>query len=318
MHPLLQQIELLGLVPLVTIDNAADAVPLADALVQGGLPCVELTLRTPAALEAITRAAAAHPEMIVGAGTVLNVGQASAALDAGARWIISPGFDRRIVDFCRERDVAVTPGVQTATEIQSALDAHVDVVKFFPSDRAGGLEQLKALLGPFGAVRFLPTGVDEVNISSYLHTPGVIACGGAWVTRRELIAAKRFDEIRTGTAALVRGMLGLELRHVGLNMPDATSAAEAAGEFCRLLDLPLRETPEQIFVGTGIEVRKRPHLGAHGHLALQTPFIDRAVAWFDRRGYRIRPETRDVRDGRLHAVYLEEEIGGFALHLIQV
>jgi 2-dehydro-3-deoxyphosphogluconate aldolase / (4S)-4-hydroxy-2-oxoglutarate aldolase len=201
-------IRVMKLVPVIVIDSAADAVPLAAALSDGGLPCAEVTFRTPNAAEAITRIASKFPDMLVGAGTVLTPQQAARALDAGARFIVAPGFNPAVVDYCQERGVPVFPGVCTPTEIEMALMKDLSVLKFFPAEAAGGLAFLKAVAAPYVGVEFMPTGgINLGNLPSYLGFKRVVACGGSWMAPTEWIAGGQFDRIRAETeraVALVR------------------------------------------------------------------------------------------------------------------
>jgi 2-dehydro-3-deoxyphosphogluconate aldolase/(4S)-4-hydroxy-2-oxoglutarate aldolase len=185
-----------GIVPVVKIDDVEDAVGLGRALVAGGLPCAEITFRTAAAEGAIRRISLSLPEIILGAGTVLSVEQAQKAVHAGARFIVSPGFDRDIVEWCLDNDVAVTPGVVTPTEINYALAYDLHIVKFFPSEAMGGIATLKAIGAPYGDVKFIPTGgISQHNLASYLAQPMVHCCGGSWLVSGSLISAAKFDTI---------------------------------------------------------------------------------------------------------------------------
>jgi 2-dehydro-3-deoxyphosphogluconate aldolase/(4S)-4-hydroxy-2-oxoglutarate aldolase len=189
------------LIPVAMIEDPAAAGPLADALVAGGLPCAEITLRSPAALQALA-AMARRGDVLVGAGTVLTAGQARQALDAGARFLVAPGLDPALVAFCREAKVPVLPGVCTPTEIQTALGLGLDTVKFFPAEAFGGVATLRALGAVFPMVRFVPTGgIAAANLAAYLALPQVAACGGSWIVDRGLIVQGRFDEIRRRVAA---------------------------------------------------------------------------------------------------------------------
>jgi 2-dehydro-3-deoxyphosphogluconate aldolase/(4S)-4-hydroxy-2-oxoglutarate aldolase len=318
MNKVLSAIGLHGLVPVVVINDAAHASPLADALRGGGLTCVEVTFRTAAAPAAIETIAMQFPEMLLGAGTVLGVDQVKQAVSLGARYIVSPGFNRKVVEYCLENDIAVTPGVLTPTEIESALDLGLEVVKFFPAEAAGGLAYLKAIAAPYRKVKFIPTGgIDEKNLLSYLTFPPVFACGGSWMVKPELIAAGKFDEIRTLTAKAVSLMLGFELRHVGINAPDAAAAAAAAGRLQSVLGFSLADGTGSVFAGTQFEVMKSPAFGAHGHLAIGTNSIERAAAYLAARGVATKPDTRYEKDGRLHSIYIDLDIEGFAVHLVQ-
>lgn len=191
------------LLPVVVIDDARTAPPLAAALRRGGLPCAEITLRTAAAEDAI-RALADDPGMLVGAGTVLNAAQAARAIDAGARFVVTPGMSRDVVRHCQARSVPVFPGVATATEVMAALDAGIETVKFFPAEQLGGVATLKALAAPFRSVRFIPTGgITAANLTGYLRLPAVLAAGGSWMVAAGLISAGNFGEITRLTAEAV-------------------------------------------------------------------------------------------------------------------
>lgn len=185
------------IMPVIVIDDPKNAGELASALLAGGLPIAEITLRTPKALEALRRIAQEQPEVFAGAGTVLNVAQAAQARDAGAKFVVSPGFSRAVVDYCLEHDLPVFPGVATASEIEAALDAGVSLLKLWPIETLGGPAYLKLLAGPFGGVEFNANGgLTAENFEKYLSLPNVVACGGWWMAPREWIAAGQFDRIR--------------------------------------------------------------------------------------------------------------------------
>jgi 2-dehydro-3-deoxyphosphogluconate aldolase/(4S)-4-hydroxy-2-oxoglutarate aldolase len=192
-----------GILPVAVLSDAAQAAPLGEALVAGGLPCVEVTFRTDAAEEAI-REAARNPDLLVGAGTVLRPDQVHRAVAAGARFVVTPGFSLAVVTACRDAGIPVVPGVSTATEIQMALDAGLDTVKFFPAEQLGGVATIKALAAPFRSVRFIPTGgVNTGNLRDYLSQPAILAVGGTWMVAPDLLAAGKWDEVTTLTAAAV-------------------------------------------------------------------------------------------------------------------
>ena len=200
----LPQLQTLRIVPVIVIDDANQAGQLADALVEGGLPCAEVTFRTAAAAEAIRRMRAQRPEMLVGAGTVLTVKQAADARSAGAQFIVSPGLNPAVVDDCQAHDIEIFPGVCTPTEIEMALGKGISTVKFFPAEPMGGLKFLKAIAAPYGMVNFIPTGgISTANIAEYLAFRKVVACGGSWMAPAEWIAAGQFDRIREETARAV-------------------------------------------------------------------------------------------------------------------
>jgi 2-dehydro-3-deoxyphosphogluconate aldolase/(4S)-4-hydroxy-2-oxoglutarate aldolase len=191
------------LLPIVVIDDATAALPLGAAVRAGGLSCLEITLRTPAALAAI-RVLASEGDLAVGAGTVLTTKQAEEAVDAGASFIVSPGMSARVVTWCRDAGVPVFPGVATATDIQTALELGIDVVKFFPADLNGGVPAVKALSAPFVGVKFVPTGgVTAANLGAYLEQPSVLAVGGSWLVARPAIASQDWSEITAVVGAAV-------------------------------------------------------------------------------------------------------------------
>jgi 2-dehydro-3-deoxyphosphogluconate aldolase/(4S)-4-hydroxy-2-oxoglutarate aldolase len=186
----------IGLVPVITIDSPRDAVPLAEALLDGGIGCAEVTFRTPSAGEAIHGISSTCGELLVGAGTVLTVEQAEQATQAGARYVVAPGFDPAVVDWCQAHNVPVIPGVATPTEISMALARGLDLLKFFPAEAMGGVQMLRALSAPFASVRFVPTGgITAANLPQYLALPNVAACGGSWMAKESMISAGKFTEI---------------------------------------------------------------------------------------------------------------------------
>ena len=184
------------IIPVIVIEEPKDAVPLAAALLAGGLPIAEITLRTPGALDALRRITQEQPEMFAGAGTVLNVRQAEQARKAGAHFVISPGLNRAVVDYCLEHDVPVYPGVATASEIEAAIETGLNLLKLWPIATLGGVPYLELLSGPFGGVEFNPSGgVTAANFESYLALKNVVACGGSWMAPADWIAAKQFERI---------------------------------------------------------------------------------------------------------------------------
>jgi 2-dehydro-3-deoxyphosphogluconate aldolase/(4S)-4-hydroxy-2-oxoglutarate aldolase len=199
------------IVPMIVIDDPLNAVPLARALSDGGIPCVEITFRTSTAAEALRRIAAECPEVLIGAGTVLTPEQAAWAKAAGAQFVVSPGLNLRVVDYCLTHKIPVFPGVCTPTEVEAALGKGLHALKFFPAEPIGGLPYLKAIAAPYGDVEFIPTGgITTANMPSYLTFKKVIACGGSWLAPAERIAARQFDRIRDEARAaseIARGAL---------------------------------------------------------------------------------------------------------------
>ncbi len=196
MIKVLEDIQKLGIVPVVVIDDAKDAQPLAQALCDGGLPCAEVTFRTEAAEESIRIMSQKFPQMLIGAGTVLTTDQVDRAVAAGAKFIVSPGLNPRIVKYCVEKNIPITPGCSSASDIEQALENGVEVVKFFPAEPAGGLPMIKALAAPYVGVKFMPTGgINQENVKEYLKYNRTLACGGSWMVKGDLIKAGDFDKI---------------------------------------------------------------------------------------------------------------------------
>ena len=194
-----------GVVPVVVLDDVKDAAPLAKALVEGGLPCAEVTFRTAAAEEYIRIMATEYPDMFVGAGTVLTIEQVDRAVAAGAKFIVSPGFDPEIVDYCLEKEIPVFPGCITPSEVAQAVKRGLKVVKFFPAEQFGGVATIKAMAAPYVGLKFMPTGgVSAKNLESYLSCDKIIACGGSWMVKGDLVKAGKFDEIKNLTEEAVK------------------------------------------------------------------------------------------------------------------
>ena len=201
MNTVLEKIKKMGIVPVVVIENEKDAVPLADALCNGGLACAEVTFRTAAAGEAIRLMKEAHPEMLVGAGTVLTTEQVDAAVKAGAKFIVSTGFDPEIVDYCLKKEIPVLPGCISPSEVAQAVKRGLKTVKFFPAEQAGGVAMIKAMAAPYTGIKFMPTGgINAKNLEDYLSFDKIICCGGSWMVKGDLVKAGAFDKIKELTA----------------------------------------------------------------------------------------------------------------------
>ena len=307
-----------GVVPVVVLDNAADAVPTAKAMVAGGIDVMEITFRTAAAADSIRAVAAEVPEMLVGAGTVLNLEQCKLAVECGAKFIVSPGYDEETVAWCVENGVAVTPGCVTPTEIMAALKHGLKVVKFFPANVYGGLNAIKALSGPFVGLKFIPTGgVNQENLGEFVSNPSIHAVGGSWVCPKADIAAHNFDKITQLCAEARRGVMGFELAHVGINCESADESLAVCEELEKAFDFEVKTGNSSNFASAGVEVMKSMYLGKNGHLAVRTNKIETAIAELTKRGFAVDMDTAKYKGDRMVAVYLKNEIGGFAVHLLQ-
>ena len=204
MSSVAETIEKMGVVPVVVLNDAKDAVPLAEALCAGGLPCAEVTFRTDAADESIRVMTEKYPGMFVGAGTVLTTEQVDRAVNAGAKFIVSPGFDPEIVDYCLKKNIPVFPGCITPSEVAQAVKRGLKIVKFFPAEQFGGIATIKAMAAPYVGLKFMPTGgVNAKNLEDYLNCDKIIACGGSWMVKGDLVKAGKFDEIQELTKEAV-------------------------------------------------------------------------------------------------------------------
>lgn len=314
MNEVLKQIGAYGVVPVVKIDEVKDALPLGKALIDGGLPVAEVTFRTAAAEEAIRAMADAYPEMLIGAGTVLTTEQVDKAVAAGAKFIVSPGLNPKVVSYCVEKNIPITPGCSNPSDIEAAIELGLDVVKFFPAEACGGLAAIKAMSAPYGAIKFMPTGgISEKNINDYLSFGKILACGGSWMVKDALIKEGKFDEITALTRQAVQTVLGFELAHIGINTDSEENALAIANLFAAAFGFPVKNGNSSVFAGTGVEVNKAIGRGANGHIAIRTNNIDRAMAYLERIGFAIDPES--VKPGV--AAYLKQDFGGFAVHLLQ-
>ena len=309
----------IGIIPVIAMEDAALAVPLANALVKGGIPAAEVTFRTAAGEEAIRQMAQNCPDILVGAGTVLNVDQAQRAIHAGAKFIVSPGFIQEVVDFCNEQNVPIFPGCVNASDVTRACNSGLEIVKFFPAEASGGLNMIKNLAPVFPKVKFMPTGgVNTKNLLSYLSYDRILGCGGTWMVKKDLIEGQKWDEITAICQDAVKTMLGFRVKHVGINCADEAEAVKTAKLICTLFGFEYKESNTSVFCGEGIECKKGPYYGKMGHIAIGTNNVDRAIAKLKADGVEFEESTRKVNaKGFTTAIYLKGEFGGFAFHLMQ-
>ena len=318
MNKILERIGEIGIIPVVKIEKAKDALPLGRALLDGDFPIAEITFRTSAAEESIKILTKDLPNLLVGAGTVLTVEQAKKAVSAGAKFIVSPGFNPRVVDYCIENNITITPGINNPTQIEMALERGIEVVKFFPAEASGGLSLLKSMSAPYTGIKFIPTGgINQNNLCSYLSYNKVHACGGSWMVRPDLVSLGNFAEITRLTKEAISTILGFEFAHLGINEESKDKALNSANLLSRLFYLPVKEGTSSFFAGSGFEVIKNKFLGEHGHIAIATNDIHRAIAYLKKKDISVLPETAKEKDGKLKAIYIAQEVSGFAIHLLQ-
>ena len=306
-----------GVVPVVVLEDAKDAVPTAKAMLAGGIDVMEITFRTAAAADSIKAVARECPDMVVGAGTVINLEQCKLAVECGAKFIVSPGYDEETVAWCCDNGVPVTPGCVTPTEIMMALKHGLKVLKFFPANVYGGLSAIKSLAGPFGGVKFIPTGgVNAQNLAEFISSPYIHAVGGSWICPKADIAAGNFDKITALCKEARKTLLGFEVAHIGINTPDADASMDVCKAFNDAFDFNVKQGNSSNFASTGVEVMKTMFKGSNGHIAIRTNKMIPAIAEMERRGYEL--DMDSVKDkNNIKAVYFKNEIGGFAVHLLQ-
>ena len=317
MDACIKELYRIGIVPVVALEDAADALPLGAALKKGGVSAIEVTFRTAAAADAIRLLTREMPELLVGAGTVITKEQADAAIEAGAKFIVSPGFQPELVSYVLSKGVPMCPGTATPGEMEQAMALGLSAVKFFPAEQNGGAPMLKALSAPYRDLLFMPTGgVKLENLRNYLALDQVFACGGTWLATKDDIKAKAFDQITARTREAVKTMLNFRIKHVGINSKDAREAKKTATLLCSIFDFDYNDTELSVFTGTAVEVMKYMGRGSLGHIAIGADNVDRAEYYLRQRGFSFDESTRRVdAAGRTTFLYLTEEIGGFAFHL---
>jgi 2-dehydro-3-deoxyphosphogluconate aldolase/(4S)-4-hydroxy-2-oxoglutarate aldolase len=312
-----EQLTMTGLIPVAAFDDPQQAVPACRAIAQGGVGVMEITLRTPAGLDAIAAVRAELPEIVVGAGTVLTLDQAKKARDKGAQFIVSPGFSDDVVRWCVDNQVPVYPGCVTPTEIQRGLSMGLHTFKFFPAGAYGGIKTIKALYGPFksAGVSFIPTGgVDLTNIADYVAEPAIAAIGGGWLCNSKLVRAGDFSALTSIAAQSVQALLGFEFAHLGINPREGVDDARW---LCDAFGLPFKAGNSSDFLSPAIEACKTPTPGDCGHIAIRTNNLRRAAWYLERQGLEIDWTSLKEKNGAPIAVYLKKQAGGFGVHLLQ-
>ena len=320
MSNMISELYSIGLIPVIKIENADDAVPLAKALIDGGLPAAEITFRTKCAAEAIKNITEAFPEMLVGAGTVLTTEQVDAAIAAGSKFLVSPGLNPKVTAYALSKGIPMLPGCSNPSDIEAALELGLSTVKFFPAEAAGGLKMLKAMAAPYGQLTFMPTGgISADNLLDYLKFNKIVACGGSFMVKDELVQEKKWDEITALTRNAVKTMLGLEFHHMGINAGCEAEALRGAKLFETMFGMSTRQTSKSVFAGKEFEFMCIEAPGTHGHIGIVTNFLDRAMAYFKRLGFEFDEASvkYDEKSGKPKFAYLKDEVCGFAIHLMQ-
>ena len=314
-----EKVQTYGIIPVISIPDATLAAPLAQALRNGGLPLIEVTLRSDAALESIRAIKATDPEMLVGAGTVLTVQQADAAMEAGVDFIVTPGLNPSVAIHCQEKGMPVFPGCATPTEIETALGLGLNVLKFFPAELMGGMAMVHQLCGPYSKVKFIATsGITLQNLSEYLADDKIAAVGGSFMAPASLVKERSFDAITALCKQTVQSSMGFMLKHVGVNTAGAQEAEAMARQFAEIFALPYLPGGRSDFSGAIAEFCRVKFPGAAGHIGIGAYNVARAKAYLEAKGVAFRDEFAQTdQNGNPTCLYLAQEFAGFAVHIVK-
>lgn len=312
-------IEQTGILPVINIAYQEAALPLSDALLSEKISVIEVTLRSDCSLDAIHIIKSQRPEMTVGAGTVLTTGQAKSAVDVGADFIVMPGFDEEIVDYCIDKNIPVFPGCVTPGEIQRGIKKGLKTFKFFPSELNGGVDALKLLSGPFPDIKFLPTGgITFDNLEGYLSKKFISAVGGSFMATASQLKNGDFDGIRMSCKKAVKISLGFKLAHVGINSGNSKTALNEAKKLSDIFGFDMYDAGKSVFSEKYAEFMKTAYYGEKGHIGFYTNSVKRALAYFEKNNIEIIKESMGFDSkGEPEFVYLKETVGGFAIHIVQ-
>ena len=307
----------LGLLPVIVIDDAKDSLDLAKALIDGGLPAAEVTLRTDAGLPAIKLISEKYKDMLVGAGTVLKIDQVDAAIENGAKFIVSPGFDEKIVKYCVDKNIPVFPGVSNASELAKAASLGLEVVKFFPAEDLGGMKMINALGSAYTNIKFMPTGgINSENLTQYLKSPRVLACGGSFMVKKDLIKNHQYEKITALTKEAMSKLHNFNVVHIGINNNSKEDADKGGDILHNLFGFEKDVKPMSTFLSGQIELMNGNKRGQCGHIAIGCNNIDRAMAYLKTKGVTFDESTLAYNDaGQKRLIYINGDINGFAYHL---
>ncbi len=318
LNALVENLENVGIVPVIKLDKVENAEKLAAALRAGGINCAEVTFRAKGADEVIARMVKAYPDMLVGAGTVLTCEQADAAYAAGAKFCVAPGLNPKVVKHCLDKGIPFAPGLSSASEIEQALELGLDFAKFFPAEQAGGLPYIKSVCGPYTTMRFMPTGgVTADNLNTYLAYNKIVCCGGSWIVPSKLLDEEDWAGITKLCREAIDKMLGFEMVHVGVNCANPAEAEAVADKYEAAFGFTKKVGNSSVFASTYIECMKTPFRGDMGHVAIATNSVKRAVYQLKQRGFEADESSfKYDKNGNMNVAYLKDQFGGFAVHLV--
>ena len=316
---IIRRIHDIGILPVIDPVDPDNAVRVAKSICNGGLPAAEVSYRNNAIQNMMIDMKRACPGMLIGAGNIFSGEQIDSALEAGADFITTSALHPDIVRYCQSMDVPVIPGVSDASDIEEAMAMGFDTVKFFLSENSGGISRIKALSAAYGKIKFIPAGeITENDISGYLNEPCVLACCGSWMIDENAIAEKNFEKITELTGRTVNTMLGLTIKHIGINEENGDGAA-LAGQFAGIFSGKVRETYKGWFGSEYVEIMSKKFTkGRHGHIGIGVNDPDRARRYDEALGYSFDDSTAGYdENGDLEIVYFSGEVGGFALHIVK-
>lgn len=310
---ILEKIENLGIVPVITIENSEKAIHVAEALSLGEIPAIEITFRTESAIKSISKITAKYPNMLIGAGTVLTTEQVDKAIDAGSKFIVTPGFNPKVVEYALKKGIEILPGANNPSSIETAIEMGIKTVKFFPAESSGGLAAIKALSGPYNMLKFIPTGgITLENLASYLSFPKVAACGSSFMVTKEMIDNDEYETITKLSLEAVKKVHNFEFLHMGISTTDENEARRDAIMLGSLFNMDIRKAPTSYYIGNFIEIMKGPNMN---HLGLSVNNVERTVAYLKNKGINIVESSKKYDNGVLTLVYLENEVAGHKVHI---
>lgn len=319
MKDVIKHIQDTGILPILTLEDPFDAIPVGQALHEGGIRNAVITYRSGNGPECISLVTKALPDMLIGAGTVFTTEQVDSAIEAGASFITSPSINPTIVEYCQGKNIPIIPGVSTPSDIEIALTHGLEYLEYFPAIANGGLTGIQALTIAYPNVHFIANGgLDKSHIVEYLRDPRVFAIGGSWMVKSEWIEENEYDKIRDETKDSIHTMLDLELDHVGINFAKEDAAIYAAEEFAELVGREVLDADKGFFAGPFFEAMKPGGRGIIGHMAFSTNSVERAKSYLESRGMTFDEDTIAYnKEGYIRKIYLDREIGGMAIQLVR-
>lgn len=308
----------IGIIPVVSISDSELAVPLANALLKGGLNIVEITFRTESAYDSIKKIREKYPQMMICAGTVLTIEQVNKAIEAGANFIVTPGFNKKIVEYCLDMKIMIIPGCSTPTEIEQAIELGLDIVKFFPAEASGGVNKIKALSAPYTQMTFMPTGgINENNLLDYLSIDKVVACGGSFMCTNDMIIQKQWEIIENNTNNCIQKLVNIKFDHIEINAEDEKNKTLIIQLLKDLFFASKIVRNDHTSIIEQIKIVHVEDYKKNGCIVLSTPNINRAIYYLEKKGFSFDFTSLDDSKDNKDSIYLKEEILGFEIKLLE-